>query len=255
MNKHIKTLTASLLTVAILGTTGLVMAEENAIGAKAASEDKSYTLTEMLTYAIQDEYLAKAEYALIIDTFDISRPFTNIMRAEDRHIEELLPLFEAHGVPVPEIDTASHTAIPATLAETFAIGVDAEVKNIAMYDTFLEQDLPDDVRAVFENLKNGSVSHLAAFERGVSNDGTQPGAAGRARAAAGSQTGVNDGTAFGIGAGQKGSRGNRPDTAGQMGIREDCTLGEDGQVDPIQNQGANRTGTSGTVRGRGNGRV
>jgi len=86
MNNKIKTLTASFLTVAILGTTGLVMAEGKSLGAKAAAADENYTLEEMLTYAIQDEYLAKAEYAAIIDTFDVTRPYTNIIRAENNHI-------------------------------------------------------------------------------------------------------------------------------------------------------------------------
>ena len=41
----------------------------------------------------------------------------------------------------------------------------AEVKNIAMYEKFLDQDLPDDIRLVFANLMQASEKHLAAFER------------------------------------------------------------------------------------------
>jgi len=172
MNKQIKTWAASLLAVAVVGTAGVVMAEENALGAQAAAKDSSYTIEEMLTYAIQDEYLAQAEYAAIIEAFDVTRPYTNILRAEGNHVEALLPLFAAHGVTVPDASiVAGQAVIPDTLEETLAIGVEAEQKNIAMYDAFLEQDLPDDVRVVFENLRDASANHLAAFERGAARDG------------------------------------------------------------------------------------
>lgn len=45
MNKQIKTWTTGLLAVAIISTAGIVMAEENLLGSKAASQDTSYTLT------------------------------------------------------------------------------------------------------------------------------------------------------------------------------------------------------------------
>jgi len=206
MNQKIKTLTASFLAVAVLGTTGLVMAESNSLGAKAAAADDNYTLQEMLTYAIQDEYLAKAEYAAIIDTFDVTRPYTNIIRAESNHIAELLPLFDNYKVPVPvESSVAGQAIIPATLAETFAIGVEAEKNNIAMYEAFLKQDLPDDVRAVFENLRDGSIKHLAAFERGVERDGATAG------------SGVGNGTGFGARGGNRGNRGSRSNLNSQPG--------------------------------------
>ncbi len=241
MNRQIKTWTSSLLAVAILGTAGAVMAEENSLGAKAASEDTSYTLQEMLTYAIEDEYMAKAEYAAIIDTFDVARPFTNIMRAENTHIAELLPLFEAYQVPVPaESSVAGQAVIPETLADTFAIGVEAEEKNIAMYEAFLKQDLPDDVREVFENLRDGSINHLAAFERGVSRDGTQTGLGNRAGGSAdvnGNRGGkANGNSRFGndlsesrnpgnrLG-GITGNRGNGGGSIGPQGDPENCILG------------------------------
>lgn len=242
MNKQIKTWTASLLAISIIGSAGIVMAEEKSLGAKAASQDTSYTLSEMLNYAIEDEYLAKAEYAAIIDTFDVARPFTNIIRAEGTHIAELLPLFETYQVPVPaESSVAGQAVIPATLAETFAIGVEAEEKNIAMYEAFLKQDLPDDVREVFENLRDGSIKHLAAFERGVSRDGATAGAGNRTvgspngnRSARGNGQSVNgQNSANDNNTGLRGFQGNRVNTADRgnrgtgLGIQDpgNCILG------------------------------
>jgi hypothetical protein len=122
----------------------------------------------MLTYAIQDEYLAYAEYDKIIDAYGAQRPFINIIKAEEPHISALEPLFTEYGVTLPENTAADYAAVPATLAEAYQAGVDAEISNTAMYETFLEQDgLPDDVRAVFTALKNASENHLAAFQRSV----------------------------------------------------------------------------------------
>ncbi|MBS7528549.1 DUF2202 domain-containing protein [Fusibacter paucivorans] len=131
----------------------------------ALAQETSITLEAMLDYAIQDEYAALAEYEAIMTEFGVQRPFTNISKAEETHIEWLLPLFETYGYDVPENTAADMVVVPETLAETYAIGVTAEINNIDMYEMFLETDLPDDVAVVFEALKNASVNHLNAFER------------------------------------------------------------------------------------------
>lgn len=136
-------------------------------GAEGASADDAYTLEEMLTYAIEDEYLARAEYELILSQFDVTRPFENIMKAEETHIALLEPLFETYGFDVPADLSGDHLIIPDDLETVFAIGVDAEIANIAMYEAFLEEDLPDEVRIAFESLMRASESHLVAFQRNL----------------------------------------------------------------------------------------
>lgn len=61
-------------------------------------------------------------------------------------------------------DAASRVTVPSSLQESDEIGVEAEIRNIEMYESFLKEDLPEDVRIVFENLKRASESHLRAFE-------------------------------------------------------------------------------------------
>ena len=133
-------------------------------GAEGALDDDTLTLADMLTYAIQDEYLARAEYERIIADFGSVRPFTNIMRAEVTHIKTLLPLFDAYGITAPADEGASHAVAVPSLTDAYQAGVSAEVSNIAMYDTFLEQELPDNVRTVFESLMRASENHLRAFQ-------------------------------------------------------------------------------------------
>ena len=140
------------LAVLLFSGTGIMASEdEGEYGAAAVSEGETYTIEEMLVYAIQDEYMAEASYLAIMDAYGTIKPFTSISKAEDR-IE-----------------------LPASLAESFEKGVAGEIENISVYGQFLgAEDLPDDVRSVFERLMAASEKHLAAFERGV--DGNPDGA-------------------------------------------------------------------------------
>lgn len=125
-----------------------------------------YTLESMLTYAILDEYLAKATYEEILSVYGDIRPFSKIVIAEQTHIDLLLPLFETYGISIPENNASASVVVPDSIASALATGVDAEKANIAMYETFLSQtNLPDDVRTVFESLKAASEKHLNAFSR------------------------------------------------------------------------------------------
>lgn len=139
------------------------------IGAKGALEDKDLTQHEMLTYALQDEYLAKNEYQATMDKFGNVRPFSNIKMSEEQHIAWLLPLFEKYGVKaVDENEMKEKVHVASSLEEAAEICVGAEVDNIAMYEKFLAQkDLPEDMKAVFINLKAASENHLSAFKRQV----------------------------------------------------------------------------------------
>ena len=157
----------------ILILLGLVLApitaaaESSDFGAKGAIANDAPTLTDMMAYAIQDEYLARAEYELIMKEHGDIRPFTNIILAEERHIEWMKELFDGNRTAVPPDTAEEHVLLPATLKAAFETGVQAEIDNIAMYESFLERNLPDDVRDVFERLKNASENHLRAFQNNL----------------------------------------------------------------------------------------
>jgi hypothetical protein len=126
-------------------------------------ENGLYSLEDMLVYAMLDEIHAKQTYEAMIGIYGDIRPFTKIMEAEQTHIDLLLPLFETYEIELPVSDYVA--VIPDTIEETLAIGVEAEIINIALYEAFLAQDLPDDVRVVFEQLVNASNHHLDAFSK------------------------------------------------------------------------------------------
>ncbi len=128
--------------------------------------DAEYDLETMLNYAIQDEYLARAEYQAIITEFGEVMPFVRIIQAEENHIALLLGLFETYGFVVPEDNSADNVVIPESITSALATGVEAEEANIAMYQLFLAQeDLPEDVKAAFEYLMQASQHHLKAFSQ------------------------------------------------------------------------------------------
>jgi hypothetical protein len=142
-------------------------------GAAAAKKDESLTIESMLRYAIEDEYLAHAEYEAIMDTFGSQRPFSNIIKAEETHIALLRDEYAARKLPVPVDKGAGHVIVPATLKEAFTAGVNAEIENIAMYDRFLAESILSKtenagVRDIFVRLRDASKSHLSAFQKAFS---------------------------------------------------------------------------------------
>jgi hypothetical protein len=141
-------------------------------GARAAAADSDRSVDEMLRYAIQDEYLARAEYQAIMRKLGDVRPFSNIVGSEESHIAWLKDAYAAEGLSVPADEAASRVAVPPTLKDALQAGVDAEVANIAMYDSFIVSKLMAkaenaDLRALFARLRDASKNHLAAFENGL----------------------------------------------------------------------------------------
>ncbi|TJX67668.1 DUF2202 domain-containing protein [Soehngenia saccharolytica] len=150
-----------------MGTTNYSYADDALIGAQAALNDKSYTQEEMIAYALQDEYLAKAEYEKIISALNVSRPFSNILRAENTHIDLIEPLLEDYDIKFTVPNVENYLVTPTNLLEAYKVGLDTEKQNIQMYENFLKEDLDADVKLVFQKLLNASKSHLQAFERQV----------------------------------------------------------------------------------------
>ena len=163
---------ATVLSIALLAALTVVAVAEGSFGAAAVTSGQTYTLEQMLTYAMQDEYMAQAEYTAIQNTFGATAPFANIAKAEETHIALLKPLFETYGVVLPENTAETKVSVPETIADAYNAGIAAENANIAMYAAFLSQtDLPQDVRNVFNTLQNASQNHLTAFTRNAQNGG------------------------------------------------------------------------------------
>ena len=126
------------------------------------------TLSEVevaaLTDALEEEYTAKALYELAIGDLGNVRPFSRIVKSEQRHIEALERVFTRYGVAIPEV-TVNLDVEFATKAEACAAGVEAEKADAALYDEWLPKVENTEVIKVFQSLQSASLNqHLPAFE-------------------------------------------------------------------------------------------
>ena len=140
-------------------------------------------LSSALIEAIDDEYKARATYRHVISKFGELSPFINIVEAESRHIEALLPLFKKYGISIPEDNWESHIESPASVLEACQAGVRAEIENAEMYARLLEsvKQYPD-VQFVLEQLQRASrENHLPAFQRCVERGGDAKAGMGKRR--------------------------------------------------------------------------
>jgi len=141
-------------------------------GAAAARSDESLTVERMLRYAIEDEYLARAEYSLIISRYGSIKPFSNIVKSEETHIAWLREEYRARNIPVPLDRGAEYAVLPSSVEEALRVGVRAEVDNIAMYDRFLTEKETlkhgnESLVSLFTRLRDASKNHLQAFKKGL----------------------------------------------------------------------------------------
>ena len=143
----------------------------------------SEILSRALIEAINDEYKARAIYRLVISTFGEIRPFVNIVEAENRHIEALLPLFKKYGVTVPKDDWGSRIEAPASIIDACRLGLEAEIENAEMYDRLLDSTIGyPDVQDVLIQLQRASKeNHLPAFQRCVERGGSPGEGQGKGR--------------------------------------------------------------------------
>jgi hypothetical protein len=151
-------------------TTAILAAEP--WGSRAAAADPDASVEEMLRYAIQDEYLARAEYRAIMKKYGEFRPFSNIVGSEESHIAWLKDAHKAAGLGLPSDEAASRVVVPGTMKEAYQAGVDAELANIAMYDSFISSKIMTrsenaEYKELFVRLRDASKNHLAAFENGL----------------------------------------------------------------------------------------
>ncbi len=130
---------------------------------------------EALDLALADERHALATYQAVIARFGEVRPFVNIARAEQRHIDALLPLYGRFEARVPEdqtvIDPETHSLDLKSLCQ---IGVDAEIENVRLYDEKLLPAVTDypEITSVMRALRDASANnHLPAFRRCVDRGG------------------------------------------------------------------------------------
>lgn len=159
-------------TAAALITAGILAAPVLSATTASAADPLPQPVQDALIAALQDEYHAEAFYDAVMDKFGSTRPFSNIIRAEQNHQAWLIDLMKTYGVDVPantELGSAEiAAAVPATIGGACALGVQAEIDNAGLYTDALLPAVSayPDITVTFERLSAASQNmHLPAFQR------------------------------------------------------------------------------------------
>ena len=135
-----------------------------AYGADRAFLQETFTLEEMLILAMEEEYMARTEYEMVMEQLGKIRPFSEIIESEIGHVNMMKDLLMKYNLPIPEDESRKYFKVPETMQQALEEGIKSEIENIKMYDLFLSKELPEEVRKVFINLKRASKVHLSTFE-------------------------------------------------------------------------------------------
>lgn len=118
-----------------------------------------------LQEAILEEYVAYNLYQSVIAQLGNVAPFSQIVRAEQQHINALVRQAQKYGVAVPANPGLSATPTFDTLAEACQAGVSAEIADAQLYDTLKTVTTHSDLLQVYTRLQSASLnSHLPAFQ-------------------------------------------------------------------------------------------
>ncbi len=136
-----------------------------AAGAGLALSPLSAAEADALNQAILEEYGALNLYQSVIAEFGNVYPFSQIVKAEQQHVNALVRQATKYGVSVPANPGLSTAPSFASLSAACQAGVDAEIADAALYDALKPDVTHTDILQVFNNLQSASLnSHLPAFE-------------------------------------------------------------------------------------------
>ncbi len=219
-HRRLSTMAVGAAAALIMGGFGLSAAHAETTPAApvtaSANQTASATLAENLAFSREEERLARDLYQLFADTYDQARPFSNIVKSEQRHFDAVGTLLKTYGLDDPSEGRAPGSYAEPELqklydewkaqgltsqAEALKVGIDLETRDIADLRAQIAETTEADAKRVFGNLLNGSENHLKAFTN--ASEGRQGGSGG------GSGNGQQNGQGNGPRAGQGAGQGNR----------------------------------------------
>lgn len=115
--------------------------------------------------AILEEYSALNLYQAVLDQFGKVYPFSQIVKAEQQHVNALLRQADKYGVEAPANPSLTSSVRFAGITEACQAGVDAEQADAALYDELKALTTHNDLISVYTRLQSVSLNaHLPAFE-------------------------------------------------------------------------------------------
>ena len=145
------------------------------------------TLTEdqkgQLLYIYQEEKVARDVYITLGKIYPNENTFANIQNSEQKHINAAKGLCDKYRVntsgvneekignfilpPLQALYDASIVKGKKSLRDALEVGINIEVTDIEDLE-HASVGMPNDVVSVYENLKQGSLNHLDAFQNALS---------------------------------------------------------------------------------------
>jgi hypothetical protein len=144
-----------------------------------------------ITFLREEEKLARDVYATLALNYSIPI-FSNIARAEQRHMDFVAELLERHGITDPVSDdsigvftdpeigdlyTGLVAAGESSLEQALLVGATIEDMDIADLNAMIADATSLDVAFIGHNLASGSRNHLRGFARALAASGYAPYAA------------------------------------------------------------------------------
>jgi len=187
MNKstNVKNRRSFLSKMLVVGASGATLLSTS-VYARGKKKNTTPALTEeqkdKLFYIYQEEKLARDTYIKLGEVYPDENTFASIQISEQRHIDSARELCVKYGVDISHVDEdiigEFHVPILQEHYDTFMIegvnsllaalkvGEHIEIEDINDLET-AAVGMPSDVQNVFNQLKEGSLSHLDAFEAAI----------------------------------------------------------------------------------------
>jgi hypothetical protein len=163
--------------VALLSGTAYARGKKTSTTSAMTEEQK-----DMLFYIYQEEKVARDVYITLGNIYTNENTFASIQLSEQRHMDSARGLCEKYGVSTDGVDedNVGSFVLPVlqelydtcvseghkSLLDALKVGELIEVTDIEDLEN-AEVGMPNDVVNVFENLKEGSLSHLDAFQGAI----------------------------------------------------------------------------------------
>lgn len=188
MNNNIKSRRNFLTKMLVAGVSGVTLLSSSAYAQKE-TDDTIVVLTEeqkdMLFYIYQEEKVARDVYITLGNIYTNENTFASIQLSEQRHIESARGLCEKYGVSIEGVDEESvgNFVLPVlqelydtcvsegekSLLDALKIGELIEITDIDDLE-HASVGMPEDVVKVYDNLLEGSLSHLDAFTTAIARE-------------------------------------------------------------------------------------
>lgn len=173
----------TLTIVALLFTGVAVWASPSALPSapQANQNDK-----ENLRFSIEEEKMALNVYTALAAKWG-GRPFSNIARAEQKHLDSVMALMTRLGFDVPPIGNAGEFNNPdiqkvyselmkkgsVSRTEALKVGAMIEDRDIFDLDRIIKETRDSHSKTVYNSLRSGSYNHMRAFVGNLRRSGEE----------------------------------------------------------------------------------